>query len=150
MTYTLAPARLLDVRAIYHLEQEIFPKDAYPYLDLAFLLSIPWMSNHKAMTDSGYIAGFISAAGGLFDPRVAWIITIGVATAHQNQGLGRRLLSHAEQDMSRAHEMKLTVRASNAPAIHLYERMGYQMIERKPRYYRDGEDGFIMRKPLRD
>jgi ribosomal-protein-alanine N-acetyltransferase len=40
----------------------------------------------------------------------------------------------------------LTVRASNTPAISLYEQAGYRRLRTRPSYYPDGEDGIEMRK----
>jgi len=34
MHHSLEPLRWRDIRAVYQLEQDIFPKDAYPYFDL--------------------------------------------------------------------------------------------------------------------
>lgn len=149
MSITLLPLRVTDIRTVYQLEQDIFPKDAYSYLDLAFLLSIPWMCNIKAQTEAGEFAGFIAVAGA-FPPGscTAWIITVGVAKRFQNQGIGRRLLQTVEPHLPRANRLNLTVRESNAPAIHLYETQGYQHLELKLRYYRDGENGLVMSKRL--
>ena len=44
--------------------------------------------------------------------------------------------------------MRLTVRQGNFPAIRLYEREGYEIIEKKYGYYRDGETGLIMEKRI--
>jgi ribosomal protein S18 acetylase RimI-like enzyme len=41
----------------------------------------------------------------------------------------------------------LEVRAINLPAQHLYEKLGYEVVGRRRRYYRDGEDGLIMTTP---
>jgi ribosomal-protein-alanine N-acetyltransferase len=41
----------------------------------------------------------------------------------------------------------LEVRVSNLPARRLYEKLGYQIVGIRPRYYRDGEDGLIMTTP---
>jgi ribosomal-protein-alanine N-acetyltransferase len=41
----------------------------------------------------------------------------------------------------------LEVRISNLPAQRLYDKLGYQVVGARPRYYRDGEDGLIMTTP---
>lgn len=43
----------------------------------------------------------------------------------------------------------LHVRASNRGALHLYvDTLGYDVCDREPGYYADGEDAFDMRRPL--
>lgn len=145
--YRLAHATLLDLRAIYRLEQVIFPYDAYTYLDLLLLFLWPGTRNLKIVAPDGSLAGFVSAGPGLARRR-GWIITLGVAPEHQRRGLGRWLLAAAEQRLGRP-EMRLTVRISNAPAIALYHQMGYSVVERRPGYYRNGETGLVMERRIR-
>lgn len=143
--YHLRRATLFDLRALHRLEQVIFPRDAYPYLDLALLFLMPGVWNQKIVAPDGSLAGFVSASRAVFTPDRGWIITLGVDRAHQRRGLGAYLLAAAEQRINRQF-MRLTVREGNQPAIRLYDRAGYEVVERKMRYYRDGEAGLIMQK----
>lgn len=145
--YAIQRATLLDLRAVHRLEQIIFPQDAYPYADLLLLFMWPGILNLKAVAPDGSLAGFVSATRGHLSPR-CWIITLGVRPAHQRRGLGASLLAAVEQRV-RKSAVRLTVRAGNAPAIRLYHRTGYTVIERRPGYYRDGEAGLIMEKQVR-
>lgn len=142
--YALRRATLLDLRALHRLERVIFPHDAYPYPDLALLFLVPRIINLKVVAPDGSLAGFVSASRGLSCER-GWIITLGVDPAHQRRGLGAALLATAEARLKRAF-VRLTVRESNVPALQLYRRAGYTVIERRPAYYRDGEAGLIMEK----
>lgn len=139
-------ATVLDVRAVHHLEQVIFPRDVYPYLDLLTLFLWPGIVNLKITAPDGSLAGFVSGIRAL-RPTHAWIITIGTARAHQRQGLGTFMLHTIEQRMGRP-AMRLTVREGNQPAIRLYQHTGYTTIQRKAGYYRDGEAGLVMEKPV--
>ncbi|GAB4417870.1 MAG: hypothetical protein Kow00106_13810 [Anaerolineae bacterium] len=144
--YTLRRATLLDLRALHRLERVIFPRDAYPYFELALLFLVPRIINLKIVAPDGSLAGFVSASRGLSRER-GWIITLGVAPAHQRRGLGAALLAAAEARLKRPF-VRLTVRESNLPAIRLYQRAGYTVVARHPAYYRDGEAGLIMEKRL--
>jgi ribosomal protein S18 acetylase RimI-like enzyme len=144
--YTLRRATLFDLRALYRLEAMIFPRDAYPYLDLALMFVWPGIINIKVVTPDGSLAGFASCARGL-SPERGWIITLGVAPTHQRCGLGAYLLAVCEQRLKRPF-VRLTVRQGNTPAIRLYERTGYKTIEHRWGYYRDGETGLIMEKQV--
>jgi ribosomal protein S18 acetylase RimI-like enzyme len=145
--YILHRATLLDLRALHRLERVIFPRDAYPYFDLALLFVWPGVLNLKIAAPDGSLAGFVSATRGLASRR-AWIITLGVDPAHQRHGLGAYLLATAEQRLKRPN-MRLTVRESNLAAIRLYEHAGYVVIERKWSYYRNGETGLVMEKHVK-
>ena len=147
--YRIRRATLLDLRAVYRLEQKIFPRDAYPYLDLVLLFVLPGITNHKLVGPDGTLAGFVSGTRPFFPPSRGWIITIGIAAAHQRQGLGRWLLAWIEQRI-KTSTVRLTVREGNQPALHLYRQTGYTHIARKPGYYRDGEAGLVMEKIMPD
>jgi ribosomal-protein-alanine N-acetyltransferase len=145
-TYTIRRATLLDVRAVYRLERVIFPRDAYPYLDLLLLFLWPGIMNLKVVAPDGSLAGFATATRG-YGRNLSWIITIGIDPAHQRQGLGRLLLATCEQRLHKP-TVRLTVRVGNVPAITLYRHTGYSVIERRPGYYRDGEMGLVMEKQV--
>ena len=144
--YTLRRATLRDLRALYRLERLIFPRDAYPYFDLALLFLTPGVINLKIAAPDRLLVAFVCATRGLARDR-AWIVTLGVSPAHQRRGLGAALLARAEARIGRPC-VRLTVRESNLPAIRLYQRAGYAVIERKVGYYRDGEAGLVMEKRL--
>lgn len=141
--FSITPATWPDLGAIYRLEQSIFPQDAYPYADLLILLSTPGMINLKVITADKSLIGFAAFTSAGLGLRPAWIITVGIARTWQNQGIGGALMG-AVHSRSRAKRIRLTVRVGNAPAIHLYEKLGYQHIKRHKSYYPNGEDGFIM------
>jgi ribosomal-protein-alanine N-acetyltransferase len=144
--YRVCKARLFDSYQIHQLEKEIFPHDAYSVTEIVLLLIFPRTRNYKLIDSDGNIAGFLSGSLGLFG-RPAWIITLGIGLAHQRRGLGRFLLEWGETKLN-AKQVRLTVRAGNNPAIKLYEQTGYIVVERRRRYYLDGEDGLEMEKCL--
>lgn len=145
--YRVVGASLFDSRCVHRLEKEIFPKDAFPTVEIAILMLLPRIVNLKVVAPDGALAGFASGSKSFYPRQPGWIITIGIATAHQRRGLGRLLLRCCEQRLG-TKSVRLTVRASNTPAITLYENTGYTHIKRLKAYYPDGEDGLIMEKNL--
>ena len=65
----------------------------------------------------------------------------------RRQGLGRRLVQ-AALDLPGTRSAFLEVRADNAPAIALYESLGFQKYYVRRRYYHDGCDALMYRRDL--
>lgn len=74
------------------------------------------------------------------------VLIIAVHPDHQHTGLGTRLLSQllSEAAARGARNAWLDVRERNEPASRLYLRHGFQIVHRRKRYYKDGEDALIM------
>ncbi len=140
-------ASLMDLAGIWRLERACFNRDAYDLVTLLTMTLTPRLANLKVVADGrliGYSASDLRSREG-----TGWIVTIGVHPAHQGRGIGARLLASSEDAMRPTMRCaRLTVRRSNARAIHLYERGGYKWITTYTRYYADGEDGLVMEKIL--
>ena len=81
----------------------------------------------------------------LFDE--AHVTTIGVRPDYRGQGLGELLFVALIDEAIRRNVAWLTleVRVSNAPAQALYQKYGFTVQGRRPRYYSDNnEDAYIM------
>jgi N-alpha-acetyltransferase 10/11 len=139
----IIPANLFDLNALRHVEQTCFPKDAWPLLDLIAVLTFPGVVRLK-LVDQDEMVGFIAG-----DPQpsegFSWIATIGVLPQHRGKGLGRALLEACEAQLT-TERIRLSVRASNTEAIHMYKKAGYRHLDRWIKYYDDGEDALIMEK----
>lgn len=136
-------ASILDLNALNSLERACFGADAWPFLDLIAVLTFPDVVRLKVVEDGEMIA---FAAG---DPRpsegFSWIATIGVAPEHRRRGIGRELLRACEGRLT-TPRLRLSVRTSNAAAIHLYESEGYVRLHVWQDYYRDREAALVMEK----
>lgn len=76
------------------------------------------------------------------------LLNIAVSPAHQGRGIGRALLEATLAQFESQHYQRcfLEVRASNAAAIALYERLGFNQIGLRKNYYptRQGrEDAYL-------
>lgn len=77
----------------------------------------------------------------------AHISTLAVHPDHRRTGLGAELLRAVLDEAARrgAELATLEVRVSNRAAVNLYHKFGFQIVGRRPRYYRDnGEDALLM------
>jgi len=79
--------------------------------------------------DSGGIAGSIMAGN---DGHRGWVYFVAVTQEHRLQGLGERLIRHAEAWLHRlgARRVNLTIREENAAARRFYEGLGYAIEKR--------------------
>lgn len=74
------------------------------------------------------------------------LLNVAVAPAARRRGIGRALVDEllAYARTHAAVKVLLEVRASNADAIRLYERLGFTQFNVRKAYYSDGEDGIEM------
>jgi ribosomal-protein-alanine N-acetyltransferase len=139
----IIPATWRDLNGLRQVEQVCFPKDAWPFWDLAAVLTLPDVIRLKAAASDkmiGFISGDIRRRDAL-----GWITTLAVLPEYQKQGIATRLLSLCEQKMNMPR-VRLCVRKSNEPAIKLYMKEGYNQAAVWPVYYGDGEDALVLEK----
>ena len=74
------------------------------------------------------------------------MMNIAVADTHRRRGIARMLVEELIRQLD-AYQLTLEVRASNAPAIALYEKLGFTQVGlRKNYYHKPKEDALILRK----
>ncbi len=77
------------------------------------------------------------------------MMNVGVDPDHRRKGIAEALVTALVRQLSEEnnHSLALEVRLSNAPAIALYEKLGFIQVGRRPNYYRNPrEDALIMKK----
>ena len=77
------------------------------------------------------------------------MMNVAVHPDFRRQGIAEALVSGLVEQLKTmgSHCLTLEVRASNAPAIALYEKLGFAEIGRRKNYYRNPrEDALILRK----
>jgi ribosomal-protein-alanine N-acetyltransferase len=141
----ILPAGWRDLRHVQGLERMCFGRDAWPWFDLLAALTFPEAVRYKAVLDE-QVVGFI-VGDRRSSRRTGWIATIGVHPHYRRRGIAKLLMAETEAAMGMPR-IKLTLRVSNSAALALYEQLGYEVIDRWKKYYRDGEDGLVMEKKL--
>lgn len=99
-----------------------------------------------ARQPDGQVCGYIFGATIVGE---AEIRKIAVASACRRQGIAQRLLTTACQTLARQQIVScfLELRASNLPALHLYQKNGFQIVGQRKSYYTlPTEDAMILRK----
>jgi ribosomal-protein-alanine N-acetyltransferase len=130
-----------DLRAVNRLEHSCFGDDAWPLLDVLGVLLVPGIVRYKALAGDD-IAGFVA---GEMREGAGWITTLGVDPQYRRRGIARTLLSTCEAALA-APRVRLCVRTTNLAAQTLYLDSGYRKVDTWRRYYRGGEDAFVMEK----
>ena len=93
--------------------------------------------------EDGVVAGYVGSQTVLQE---ADMMNIAVADTHRRRGIARLLVEELIRQLD-AYQLTLEVRASNAPAIALYEKLGFTQVGlRKNYYHKPKEDALILRK----
>ena len=140
-------ATLHDVPALLEIENASFVEERFNRRQYRYLITKA-QGQVLVAEEGGQVVGCAVLNWRRRD-RHSWVTSIAVAPSHRHMGIASRLLASVEQ-VARAQglsDIRLTVRASNTPAIRLYEKAGYSVTKRLPSYY-GGEDGLSLVKPL--
>lgn len=120
--------------------------------------SDPWSENSVASElknplslwlvalDGDAVAGYVGSQSVLGESDM---MNIAVDPNYRRQGVAAALIEELVLQLKQNgnHCLTLEVRASNAPAVKLYEKLGFAQIGRRPNYYRNPkEDALILRK----
>ncbi|MBQ4566183.1 MAG: ribosomal protein S18-alanine N-acetyltransferase [Oscillospiraceae bacterium] len=135
-----------DVPQIAALEKVCF-SDPWSQRSIASELSNPY-SCWLVWEEEGTVLGYI---GSQTVPPEADVMNVAVAPEHRKKKIGSKLLTALCELLHREaiDKLFLEVRASNTPAIALYEGFGFQILGRRPKYYVNPvEDAYIMGKEL--
>ena len=74
------------------------------------------------------------------------MMNIAVSDSHRRRGIARMLVEELIRQLD-AYQLTLEVRVSNAPAIALYDSLGFRQVGlRKNYYHKPKEDALILRK----
>ena len=124
----------------------------------AVCFSCPWsenavsneLSNQLSLwivaVDNGCVAGYVGSQTVLGE---ADMMNIAVRPEYRRRGIAESLIHELVSELKAkdAYCLTLEVRASNLPAITLYEKLGFVQVGRRPNYYTSPkEDALILRK----
>jgi len=142
VSITIRPLSALDLEAAERVSHACFEHDGErpefeDELDRPYAhCLLAYDSNHMCI---GYALGW--HLGDVLD-----VISVGVLPSARKQGVGEALMKALMQRAkeAEAESLCLDVRASNAPAIALYSKLGFTAVGKRRAYYRDGEDSLTM------
>jgi ribosomal-protein-alanine N-acetyltransferase len=117
----------------------------------------PWsekqISDH--FTSGNPIWGFYDSKGEMRGYLIAsevfgeWeIFRVAVLPEFRRTGIASEILMEFEKICAGGDSIFLEVNATNAPAVGLYSKMGFETVGRRKGYYSDGNDAILMMKKL--
>lgn len=131
-----------DLDQVTRIENASFPVDAFREWEFRRLHSAnprEFLVADVSGAIVGYVVGSIAGDCGEIE-------SLAVDESVRGHGIGamltRRLLDRFRERGLRI--CRLEVRTANAVAIDLYERLGFRVIGKRPGYYANGADAFVM------
>ncbi|MBF0689543.1 MAG: ribosomal protein S18-alanine N-acetyltransferase [Cellulomonas sp.] len=123
-----------DLAALDRMERTLFGVSAWSRQMLADELVGPGRTYVGAELPGGSLVGY---AGIWFDGRDVQVMTVATDPGYQGRGIARRMLVTLLERARAlgAESVLLEVRVDNAPAIHLYESLGFTQLGRRRGYY---------------
>lgn len=146
--FRIRPMTLDDLDQVHVIDQLSFslpwPKSAFRYELVENPMSFIYVAETIDSPAATKVVAVIVVWQILDEAHVA---TIAVHPDYRGRGLGSRLMAVVLQEAIRrgAQTATLEVRAGNLVAQSLYRRFKFEVVGRRPRYYRDNnEDALIM------
>ena len=106
------------------------------------------LSHWLVAVENGDVVGYIGSQSVLGESDMMNVV---VHPDHRRKGIAEALVEALSRDLKERGNVCLTleVRASNDPAIALYEKLGFTQVGLRKNYYRNPkEDALILRKSL--
>lgn len=147
MDYAILDAAVRHLPQVERLEQRCF---SVPWTEAQLRAQLPDDRHVFLVAERGNeVLGYVGLMHVLDE---GYISNVAVSPDCRRQGIGAALIAELTRRAGRLELAFLTLeaRASNAPAIRLYEKMGFRQVGRRKRYYqRPEEDAVLMTLFLR-
>jgi ribosomal-protein-alanine N-acetyltransferase len=157
VTYKIRPFNPSDLDGVMKINRECLPENYAPLFFINLYKRFP--ATFLVAEIEGELIGYIMCRIETGVPsfkllgitKKGHVISIAVFPSHHHKGIGYTLILEAIQAMAnyKAKECYLEVRESNLPAINLYKKLGFEVARTIRNYYADGEDAYLMAKPLK-
>lgn len=138
-------ADIHDLDALYELEELCFAERRFRKEHLLYILKNPRAATF--VYENGGVLGSLMLQD---EGTLTRVLSVGVHPRDRRRGIGRQLMGTAEDMARRFHtgEVRLEVNVRNSGAVAFYRALGYEILERLPRYYSWGDDAYAMAKPV--
>ncbi len=137
----IRPATVEDLQPIRSLEDDLFGTEAWD--DSQVRAELTGAGRVVRVSDDGEVSGYAVV---LVSGDVADLLRVAVRPDRQRAGLATALVGAAMLEAKRAgaRQLLLEVADGNRAARALYAAVGFLEIDRRPKYYRDGDDALVL------
>ena len=138
---TIRKASLDDLNQIYLIEKDVFSNEHWTLAMVEselknFLRTTTWI-----IEESTVILGYCMLR---IVCNEANIINMAIKSSRQREGLGSLLLGYVLNQLPINSSAFLEVKEGNLTAINLYKKLGFNVINLRKNYYKDGRTALIM------
>jgi ribosomal-protein-alanine N-acetyltransferase len=145
-----------DLQSVTHINYVCLPENYTNYFFIELYQRFP--ETFMVAEENGDVIGYIMCRievglssfgfGGLM--KKGHIVSVAVLPQYRRKGVGEALINEAIKGMQlyNAKQCFLEVRVTNAAAISLYKKLGFEVTRTIHGYYADGEDAYLMSKKL--
>ena len=133
------------VAAVAAIERECFGREAWSERSVSGELTNA-LALWLVAEEDGVVAGYVGSQTVCNETDM---MNVAVTAGFRRRGIGEKLVNALVEELKAmdSHSLTLEVRASNAPAQALYEKLGFRQVGLRPRYYQNPrEDALILRK----
>ena len=140
VNFKILPMTSDHIAAVTAIEKSVFPD---PWSAESFFEAMSFSDKCWVVRSKKNLIGYLMTQWVMDEIH---ILNIAVAPEIQRKGIGNLLLEYLVNQgyLNGMKEIFLEVRVSNKSAQALYARFGFSVLTTRKKYYRDGEDAFIM------
>jgi len=157
--FILREFQFQDLQSVVYINRAVLPENYPEFFFVEHHLNYPKAFIVAEMNGKivGYVMSRVEFGWSIFNKIIpttkGHIISIGVLPEARRIGIGYNMLLRALRALKyhyKATEVYLEVRVSNTPAINLYKKLEFTIVDVIKRYYHDGEDAYLMARSLKD
>jgi ribosomal-protein-alanine N-acetyltransferase len=156
LNYNIRPFKPSDLEGVMNINRQCLPENYSPHFFINLFKRFP--ATFIVAELNGKLVGYIMCRIETGIPsfkllgitKKGHVISIAVLSDYHRKGVGYSMIQEATNSMTTygAKECYLEVRESNMAAVRLYKKLGFEIARTIRNYYADGEDAYLMAKPL--
>lgn len=155
-TFKLRKFTMDDLQSVTNINRVCLPENYTDYFFIDLYRRFP--ETFLVAEEDGEVVGYIMCRielglsnfgfSGLI--KKGHIVSVAVLPQYRHKGIGEALITEAMECMRKYNTKQcfLEVRTTNAPAINLYKKLGFNVTRTIHGYYVDGEDAYVMSHEL--